>query len=99
TSFSRDWSSDVCSSDLKRAQITILLVMRSLVLHGCTEVNFNLGCNFLADNIGDGDVVVSQRDEEVGFDRHDAALDGNFAANYSQIGRASCRERVWVAGV
>src|SRR5690606_40388117 len=78
TRFSRDWSSDVCSSDLTQRQRDTTLPQGTVDqqeeivwLEGCGPVHrarlFSIG-------------KVSQYTESAG-----------------KIGRASCRERVWVA--
>src|SRR5690625_7523886 len=73
TRWPRDWSSDVCSSDLFRRQVPLFSVWFFF--------------NFVQSLIRDGDVVQ--------FDGVIAWCGGNV----EQIGRASCRERVWVSGV
>src|SRR5690606_39510992 len=71
TSFSRDWSSDVCSSDLRflpaddpRVRATVLAI---------------------ADELTEDGLVLRYRVETT-----DDGLSGK------EIGRASCRERVWI---
>src|SRR5690606_39702428 len=101
TRFSRDWSSDVCSSDLKRAP-TKASVMVQL------EPGYRLATEQVAAivNLISGS-VPNLKPEDVGVvDQYGALLSrglnvgGGPAQNwqavedYQQIGRASCRERV-----
>src|SRR5690606_40864890 len=85
TRFSRDWSSDVCSSDL------------GIYLYKCTP------------HLPLGMVGVIQVGKPVNMDNVRLAADAlsaGIAANKErlqkylgqEIGRASCRERVWVWG-
>src|SRR5690606_40920843 len=98
TRFSRDWSSDVCSSDLSLAGGAMGLYFRcahlggNLVEYAVDEFVGILSTKFL----GEGDGFV------------DYHLVGNvqavfqFVAAHAQqrleIGRASWRERVWITG-
>src|SRR5690606_40972307 len=94
TRFSRDWSSDVCSSDLEPYDNAGLLVgspdddvSHALLSLDCTEAvvdeAIELGC----------DVIISH---------HPIVFSGLKRFNgrtyvEREIGRASCRERVWIA--
>src|SRR5690606_41100466 len=79
TRFSRDWSSDVCSSDLileHQADIVLLLV-------GASRQS----------------VVPAHPERESLGDREFRAAQDPGQSLGRQIGRASCRERVELAGV
>src|SRR5690606_40262636 len=94
--FSRDWSSDVCSSDLNEdkrwygvqfhPEVTHTLQGQTLLRRFVTDV---CGCATLwtAAHIID-DQIARVRDL-VGSDEVVLGLSGG------EIGRASCRERVW----
>src|SRR5690606_41174671 len=74
TRFSRDWSSDVCSSDLEA----------------------HVGC--LLDRLVDGEQWRDLDDSAHAgcrYDGKDEAYRGPFKLAVEEIGRASCRERVW----
>src|SRR5690606_40541089 len=83
TRFSRDWSSDVCSSDLACAKALI---------GGPVLTHRHRGAGYLKKLLGDRrltHLVVFEReilDELIGVIRR----------VLHQIGRASCRERAWV---
>src|SRR5690606_41063405 len=86
TRFSRDWSSDVCSSDLRGCWETLIgpraIVRRyreAVARHSASPLINNL------DNVTFGDIVAA-------MDLSDVAA--------TEIGRASCRERVerWGGG-
>src|SRR5437868_14211796 len=75
----RDWSSDVCSSDLQHALVGIGNALAHEVFAGDAEMHGaarQLRGDLACREIGDLDIVE--------------AGDG-------EIGRASCRERVWIA--
>src|SRR5690606_39893272 len=80
TSFSRDWSSDVCSSDLLFTTKERFLLLQEDTLFGGKKL-FGLPDQVKA--AGDADQILA----------------GDRAAGNAQIGRASCRERVWISGV
>src|SRR5690554_7997843 len=76
----RDWSSDVCSSDLMTGPAGQVLIRDLLGEQGVDFVHVaagELGDLRLLDELMQGLVA---------------------AANAAQIGRASCRERVWMSG-
>src|SRR5207253_6704989 len=80
TRWPRDWSSDVCSSDLgtvdlRRVYATVLEVAALAVPNGAPP-------SLLA-AAGGGAVAVAERER--------VAIPG-----WAQIGRASCREREWI---
>src|SRR5207245_6763848 len=86
----RDWSSDVCSSDLKTRDVTELLVDAELPLGPIEAVaTYHDACH----------LVHGQK-----IRREPRALLGRIPGlrfvdlPESEIGRASCRERVWVTG-
>src|SRR5690606_39442948 len=95
TRFSRDWSSDVCSSDLDapghvRAQVHGVTgeVARVESLRRASRDKFALP-GLRAPSLDDREVAVSQADGAL----HDAH---QIAVHADEIGRASCRERGWV---
>src|SRR5690606_40034094 len=79
TRFSRDWSSDVCSSDLLRMQGMLLRVLET------GEVQ-KVGADRVTTRVDVRVIGATHRDL--------AALVAN-----GKIGRASCRERVQIAGL
>src|SRR5690606_40213100 len=92
TRFSRDWSSDVCSSDLVGGLVPLVAVDRSLHGEGARTVVAVLWVRVA--------VVLEARDDrdlahvlgpvELRGERHRVAG--------REIGRASCRGRVWSGG-
>src|SRR3546814_8206028 len=90
-----DWSSDVCSSDLKgrccpgkktKVRVTGTNGEEIVVLNYVSnEFGTFSGSFILPDNILPGRVVIRN---EYGINRVEVA-------EYKKIGRASCRERVW----
>src|SRR5699024_11927513 len=95
----RDWSSDVCSSDLgvrigdaDRVRLGAHLAEGTTVMRE-GFVNFNagtLGASMVEGRISAGVVVGDGSDVGGG-----ASIMGTLSG---EIGRASCRERVWRAG-
>src|SRR5690606_40506134 len=84
TRFSRDWSSDVCSSDLSGTLNEEVLISRKLA----DRLQLKLGDRFNSFFLKDGDpsqIPNNRRFDIVGI--YD-----------SEIGRASCRERVEISG-
>src|SRR2546430_10636043 len=82
TRFDCDWSSDVCSSDLDRLTIrdSISLPIKSqTLLLGVEHDRVNPS-------------LISKLNQELSL--LSPALQAEFLANPSEIGRASCRERV-----
>src|SRR5690606_40451048 len=84
TRFSRDWSSDVCSSDLD-----------GRALHGMPEQEAVIGR--LGQGSMDGAATIEQAGL-MGAAEARAPGQGRIAKRAAQIGRASCRERVQRAG-
>src|SRR5690606_40686522 len=83
TRFSRDWSSDVCSSDLALLQ----------------ELGWALGEARSTDDIGTAWArVLDRHPADVPFSLLYRKADAGFHLFASKIGRASCRERVSVPG-
>src|SRR5205814_5382400 len=89
-----DWSSDVCSSDLREAAVEALQQARAKPLTPQVNVAYTGGGfgggrnNFIGDysSRGDGEASLVWRFDNLGF--------GNAARiREQQIGRASCRER------
>src|SRR5690606_39599482 len=93
TSCSRDWSSDVCSSDLQGKRQLADLVQQQCAAIGLLEL-----AGLSADRTGERTALVTEQDGfKHGF-RNRCAVDGNegrvtFAGESVEIGRASCRER------
>src|SRR5690606_39422726 len=85
TRFSRDWSSDVCSSDLLDVEIHLV---EEDVASGVRGELRPAWYRYIPDR-------SKERSERNRIDGHDAV---NLAANV-QIGRASCRERVEISVV
>src|SRR5690606_40494804 len=94
TRFSRDWSSDVCSSDLA-------------LLHQVTEsISFCLAAHVARSN--SFFLYHVRRRERIGHHHHRDVpilalhcwMGGHLRSSYfhSEIGRASCRDRVWISG-
>src|SRR5206468_9550699 len=77
----RDWSSDVCSSDLTMARFTLTSEERAIVRNG------------------GADLVLSARQASQKAMRPDLIATVERFSGRSKIGRASCRERVELAGV
>src|SRR5690606_40554437 len=94
TRFSRDWSSDVCSSDLHHRQLRRLaLTDAPLVGAGMRSVGDAGGMErdgARADAPPRGEVAVAVEEELVAVDR-------GVRIGTGKIGRAACRERVWSA--
>src|SRR5438067_11537947 len=79
----RDWSSDVCSSDLEyRTLSTDELVF--VLQHHWSKLSLTLS----ADDFTDAEAIAAV-----------ARITGGNFRLVQQIGRASCRERVWSAVV
>src|SRR5690606_39817853 len=93
TRFSRDWSSDVCSSDLSRASTSGAAGSRggALTRGGSQEAPEGGAAAALAAGGETGDDAVARGDGVAG-DLGDAAVG-------DEIGRASCREGVLAADV
>src|SRR5690606_41094484 len=92
TRFSRDWSSDVCSSDLALEGVADHL-------RGVLEVGLAAEAEHLA--AAGGELVAQVLGDVRGrLDRVDAVEDrlDRGQAGGVEIGRASCRERVWSGG-
>src|SRR5690606_40898476 len=98
TRFSRDWSSDVCSSDLRNGWplsgrrrdgfVGLLRVPLVLAFRVLADANARRFARRRVDQHDVGDVKRS-------LDLDDTRLAG---ASGLEIGRASCRERVQMAG-
>src|SRR5207302_6993952 len=92
TRFSRDWSSDVCSSDLAAAIPIVRALRESLSGDEVRSVRGVLN--------GTTTYVLSRLEHGGSFD--EAVLEAQragYAEADPEIGRASCRERVWMWGV
>src|SRR5690606_40583810 len=88
TRFSRDWSSDVCSSDLAVEEAE-RMVGTSIPTAFLSIVGSQIG---LVNNRGV--VAVTGEDREISEEDVERVLQ---AAKVIEIGRASCRERVYTA--
>src|SRR5690606_40332325 len=91
TRFSRDWSSDVCSSDLKRKGRR---PMGRAPGGSCAQVP--LGEVYIRDDwrTGRGIPMARSRNEDEYRAKRQAILDMAAKLFAREIGRASCRERV-----
>src|SRR3546814_2167259 len=84
-----DWSSDVCSSDLKRVRLSCAPDAETPDLIGAFTL---LG--FEAHPIGDGPAQVDRGASDSRALLRAVGVSGFAMMNIMQIGRASCRERV-----
>src|SRR5207302_5548809 len=98
TRFSRDWSSDVCSSDLRQS-------IKDSRLPANSPADSNMSYRLVCAAQTFASVIEELRNaahSANGFARqiHSVFLYSNGdAAGAEKIGRASCREGVWSAGV
>src|SRR5690606_40982115 len=85
TRFSRDWSSDVCSSDLEANKVLVTISLffwcQRTVLT-CGHLNASVSFNEIANRLNK---------------RHSEFIDEYTNSILFKIGRASCRERVEIA--
>src|SRR5207249_6863863 len=94
----RDWSSDVCSSDLlagTNATISVTGSNSTVTVTGANDTVYVAGSNDQVTVTGANDTVVwagSNASLSLGIQ------DGGLLAVSGKIGRASCRERGWVGG-
>src|SRR5438067_6094920 len=86
----RDWSSDVCSSDLSIDEMTNYVNANSSCLGIATTSSVQFGSAAFPSIEGDGQVniTVTRAGDTSG------AASVNYATSDLEIGRASCRERV-----
>src|SRR5207253_6957073 len=93
TRWPRDWSSDVCSSDLARFAIQHHVVIWSGVIGAFSKLH-------PAPDVFSGYTTRIERNDGnfLGFSRSKGNANRGLLAR-SKIGRASCREGVWIAGV
>src|SRR5699024_12196716 len=86
----RDWSSDVCSSDLTSPGDAVVVLNQVTLQKDNPTVDAVYGIdNYSAPTLLSEDILVP----------HGAELgDAQQYAVDSEIGRASCRERGWMAG-
>src|SRR5690606_41006150 len=94
TRFSRDWSSDVCSSDLGR-------LMRPRIVREIRSENGELIRSFEPEVIRqavspEAARMVREALAEVVSPRGTAILAAVQGFQVAEIGRASCRERQWI---
>src|SRR5690606_40855765 len=85
TSFSRDWSSDVCSSDLFEGTIEV-----ATNSDGPHQVWIEAVANQWKNNLGVDSAPKLYPTFAAFLDEREADVVGG------QIGRASCRERLWM---
>src|SRR5206468_9192375 len=94
----RDWSSDVCSSDLAVAK---------QLAKQTQETEKFMSAKFLPETMGSPLLIAAPLSPEAAKGKKlfaDNSCDGchgdnaQGTSNGPKIGRASCRERVWVAG-
>src|SRR5690606_40117055 len=98
TRFSRDWSSDVCSSDLDAA---VGGGFAAAVLANLVSEEQNVRLVATKVDLGEADAGIVYATDAVtlpGLVVFDVPADHNPVATYPEIGRASCRERGYVAG-
>src|SRR5690606_40263943 len=88
TSFSRDWSSDVCSSDL------IASLIAGKLLHSGRDWNAVLGFHLSNGLIASFRTRSASSVDILG---HVVVINSQTASSFGKIGRASCRERVQTA--
>src|SRR5690606_40453783 len=99
TGFSRDWSSDVCSSDLERLVVFLgdlnhLPTLLGRDAHGLFDEDVGTVLHGI-DADGRMVLVAGEDDDGVWF----FVLQHLHVVGIPKIGRASCRERGWIAGV
>src|SRR5690606_40127629 len=96
TRFSRDWSSDVCSSDLSS---TVRLIEHAVVFPSPAVaekpgiVRRRSGKEFVTA------MSMSAEEGQAGPEWATLVMRRAAATGRAKIGRASCRERVWSGGV
>src|SRR5690606_40990372 len=93
TRFSRDWSSDVCSSDLNELMLFDALFLRQT--HSIIGATVTHADRPLVSFIKEGDFLITQ-DPHLGLGVMTADC-MPIACYDEQIGRASCRERVYIS--
>src|SRR5690606_40477078 len=81
TRFSRDWSSDVCSSDLWSARVSVNYI----------EAEYSAG------DWDDNFLPGVARNNHYGQVRWQPLLNEHLTLSLAEIGRASCREIVWIS--
>src|SRR5690606_40928293 len=92
TRFSRDWSSDVCSSDLQSIIVAPNPNWRMATPEEADEWMMSRGFDIpVRRMVGMEQEVPAEVLQALGAGTHDFVL--------SEIGRASCREREWMRGV
>src|SRR5690606_39737585 len=91
TRFSRDWSSDVCSSDLPPFRLLFVNTTGALTLDDVTLTGGLAGVTDPGDN---GGAVYNLG----ALTLIDSAITAS-SANGDESGSASCRERVWISQV
>src|SRR5690606_40779831 len=91
TRFSRDWSSDVCSSDL----LAHVLIADDLDSARRARAALDALGDTSATIVTTGGDVVTAQTLRAGAGGERSRLE--LAAERDEIGRASCRERAWVS--
>src|SRR5690606_40731528 len=94
TRFSRDWSSDVCSSDLQDERV------RFLILHYTALDNYKSLDVLTHQEVSAHYLVPDDFTDSIYVLVDETKRAWHAGASYwKEIGRASCREREWSAGV
>src|SRR5690606_41003267 len=96
TRFSRDWSSDVCSSDLTASKFDITVMFPGVEMHIVSNSPDGNGILFEGTK---GRFHVSRgamKGRPVEELKDNPLPEGAIAEIYGEIGRASCRERGWI---
>src|SRR5690606_40325483 len=95
TRVSRDWSSDVCSSDLVLAVVLVFAAEQQLMLQAA-ELQFAAQFE-LADAVVPGGFALAKAPRQGAVVARQGLVFRGIAGQF-EIGRASCRERARAAG-
>src|SRR5690606_40761438 len=94
TRFSRDWSSDVCSSDLFEPAFDVVnLDRRTIHALGSWETKVTVTT---PEDVGKLTIAILLDEPRI---TNEVVFVAGDTISYGQIGRASCRERVKIRGV
>src|SRR5690606_39444544 len=91
TRFSRDWSSDVCSSDLIRQDMVVAVALHGALLAGGTRIKKGKLRGAMSEGMFCSATELGLEGLDLPIEQREGILD--LPAD-TQIGRASCRERV-----